>query len=71
MNIRFDLRKQPPRGVLRKSCSENMQSNLTEITFRHGCAPVNLLHISRTPFIKKISECLLLGLFVSGVNQVE
>ena len=25
---------------------------LIEITFRHGCSPVKLLHIFRTPFYK-------------------
>ena len=62
-------RKQPSSGVLRKSCSENMQQiysrtltpkcdfnkaacNFNEITFRHGCSPVNLLYIFRTPFTK-------------------
>ena len=29
--------------------------NFTEMTLRHGCSPVNLLHISRTPFPKKTS----------------
>ena len=28
--------------------------------FRHGFSPVNLLHIFRTPFLKNISEWLLL-----------
>ena len=27
--------------------------NFIEITFRHGCSPVNLLHIFRTPLTKK------------------
>ena len=27
--------------------------NFTEITFQHGCSPVNLLHIFRTLFYKK------------------
>ena len=31
-----------------------MQSNFIEITFRHGCSPVSLLHIFRTPFTKKL-----------------
>ena len=31
-----------------------------EITLRHGCCPVNLQHISRTPFPKNISGGLLL-----------
>ena len=32
----------------------------TEITLQHGCSPVNLLHIFRTPFLKNSSEWLLL-----------
>ena len=55
--------KQPLRGVPRKRCSENMQqiyrrtpipkcdfNKAAEIALRHGCPPVNLLHIFRTPF---------------------
>ena len=34
--------------------------NFIEITLRHGCSPVNLLHIFRTPFTKNTSERLLL-----------
>ena len=50
--------KQLPRGVLKKRCSENMQQikllcNFIEIALRHGCSPVNLLHIFRTPFSKE------------------
>ena len=49
--------KQSSRGVLRKRCSENIQKNVLEntytgITLRHGCLPVNLLHIFRTLFYK-------------------
>ena len=33
---------------------------LIEITLRHGCSPVNLLHIFRTPFHKSTSGRLLL-----------
>ena len=29
-----------------------MQSSFIEITLWHGCSPVNLLHIFRTPFIR-------------------
>ena len=36
------------------------QSNF-EITPRHGCSPVNLLHIFRTPFYKNTSRGLLLN----------
>ena len=71
------LHKQPFRGVLKKSCSENMQqiyrrtptpkcdlqSNFIEITLRHGCSPVNLLHIFRTPFLKNTSEWVPLYFF--------
>ena len=31
-----------------------------EITFRHGCSPLNLLHIFRTPFPRNTSWWLLL-----------
>ena len=33
-----------------------------EIAFRHGCFPVNLLHIFRTPFLKNTSGRLLLDI---------
>ena len=44
----------------------NLQSNFIEITFGHGCSPVNLLHIFRTPFPKKTSGGMLL-LLVDGI----
>ena len=34
-----------------------------EITLRHGCSPVNLLHIFRTPFTRNTSGWLLLELW--------
>ena len=34
--------------------------NFIEIALRHECSPINLLHIIRTPFLKKTSEWLLL-----------
>ena len=37
-----------------------LQSNFIEITLRHGCSPVKLLHILRTPFPMKNSGWLLL-----------
>ena len=65
--------KQSHRDVLKKRCSENMQqiyrrtsmpklqSNFIEIALRHGCSPVNLLHIFRTPFPRNTSGWLLLN----------
>ena len=40
--------------------SINLLCNFIEITLRHGCSPVNLLHIFKTPFPKDTSEGLLL-----------
>ena len=37
-----------------------LQSNFIEIALRHGCSPVNLLHISRTSFYKNTHGGLLL-----------
>ena len=37
-----------------------MQINLIEITLRHGCSAVHLLHVFRTPFPKNTSGGLLL-----------
>ena len=60
------------KGVL-KTCSKytgeqpcwsvisiKLQSNFIEIILRHGCSPVNLLYIFRTPFTKNVSGRLLL-----------
>ena len=79
--------KQPPRGVLRKRCSGNMQQiyrrtpcwsvisikllcNFIEITLRHGCSPLNLLHIFKTPFTKNISGWLLLHRVFKGSDII-
>ena len=35
---------------------------LIQITLRHGCSPVNLLHIFRTPFLKNTPGRLLLDI---------
>ena len=37
-----------------------LQDNFTEITHRHGCSPVHLQHIFRTPFHKNTYGRLLL-----------
>ena len=39
---------------------QKLQSNFIEITLRHGCSLVNLLHIFRGPFPKNTSGRLLL-----------
>ena len=46
-------------------CRSVISITLLENTFRHGCSPVNLLHISRTPFTKNTSGWLLLHFVVS------
>ena len=42
-----------------------LQSNFIEIILRHGCSPVNLLYIFRTPFPKNTSGRLHLNQNVS------
>ena len=44
----------------RSAISIKLQSSCFEITLWHGCSPVNLLHIFRTPFSKNTSGRLLL-----------
>ena len=46
-----------------------LQSNFIEITLRHGCSPVNLLHIFRTPFPRDTSGWLLLNLVESNFGK--
>ena len=82
-NEKAHLQKQPFIGVLIKRCFGNVQlinrippiskcdfnSNFIEITLRHGCSPVNLLHISRTPFPKNTSGGLLLHLLTRIIQS--
>ena len=66
----ISLQKQPPRGVPRISCSKNMQQIYRRTPMpkcvlkklRHGCSPVNLLHVFRTAFPRNTSGRLLLSL---------
>ena len=44
-------------------------SNFIEIPLRHGCSPVNLLHIFRTPFRKNTAGGLLLNIDVTNINN--
>ena len=46
----------------RSAISIKLQSNFIEITLRHGCSPVNLMHIFRKPFLQSTSGRLLLWL---------
>ena len=48
--------------------SIKLQSHFIEIEFRHGCFPVNLLHIFRTPFLNNTSEGLLLSDLDPGIH---
>ena len=47
----------PCRSVI----SIQLLCNLIEIVLRHGCTPINLLHIFRTPFPRNTSELLFLN----------
>ena len=50
-----------------KCDSIKLQSNfIIEIKFWHGCSPVNLLYIFRTPFAKNTSGGLLLDIHVKS-----
>ena len=78
----FKIQKQPSRGVLRKRCPENMQEiyrrtpmskcdfSKVALQFRHGCSPVNLLHIFRTSFLKNTSGGLLLKILLTHFGRV-
>ena len=49
----------------RSTISIKLQSNFIEIPLRHGCSPVNSLHIFRIPFSKNTSGRLLLTFLVN------
>ena len=48
----------------RSAMSIKLLCSFIEIALRHGCSPVNLLHIFRTPFLKNTSGRLLLKLLM-------
>ena len=54
----------------RSAVSIKLQSNLIEITLRHGCSPVSLLHIFRTAFLKNNPEWLLPSLLTVGTEAL-
>ena len=53
-----------PKCDCRNVISIKLQSNFIEITL-HGCSPVNLLHIFRTPFTKNTSGWLPLSRYLN------
>ena len=71
-----DLQRQPSRGVL-KICSKFTEEhpcrsiNFIEITLRHRCSSVNLLHIFRTSFLRNTSGRLLLNLSRKIRNKIK
>ena len=51
-------------ALQRCSWEKVLLCNFIEITLWHGCSPVNLLRIFRTPFYKNTSGWLLLTIFL-------
>ena len=54
----------------RSAVSVTLRCNFIEIILRHGCCPVNLLHIFRTPFFKNTSGWLLLKILPNGKKKI-
>ena len=48
----------------RSAISMKLLYNFIVITLRHGCSPVNLPHVFRTPFLKRTFGWLLLKLWI-------
>ena len=55
----------PSRSVI----SKKLHSSCVEITLRHGCSPVNLLHIFRALFLKNTSGRQLLHVETLGFSE--
>ena len=51
--------------------SNKLLCSVIEIALRHGCSPVNWLHIFRTPFLKKTTGRLVLYLHSWTLTQSE
>ena len=56
-----DFNKVTKQLPCRIGISVKLLSNFIEIALRHGCSPVNLLHIFRTLFPRNTSGGLLLN----------
>ena len=54
----------------RSAISIKLQSNFIEIALRHGCYPVNLLHLYGTPFRRNTFRWLLLVRRIKGVTNI-
>ena len=55
----------------RRDISIKLQSNFIEITLRHVCSPVNLLHIFRIPFNKNTSGWVRLKQVFGRVSSLK
>ena len=53
-----------------RAISINLQSNVIEITLRHGCSPVNLLHIFGILFLRTpLEDCFRNNEFVRNIRM--
>ena len=55
----------------RSAISIKLRSNFFKIAVWHGCSPVKVLHVFRTPFPKNTSGGLLLNLIPSNAIHVK
>ena len=56
--------------IYRRADMPKLLCNFIKIKLRHGCSPVNLLHIFRTPFPKNTSGWLLLIVVLKIVSHL-
>ena len=54
----------------RSAISVKLLCNFIEIALRHGCSPLNLLHIFRTPFTRNTSGRLLLNDLTESITKL-
>ena len=71
------MQKQPSRGARKKGCcgvlkicSKFTVEHFIEITLWHGCFPVNLLHMFRTPFLRNTCGWMLLHMLALAIKYV-